>query len=645
MLFFSDSFSEFNGNHEQSECFSKRYHFSARRLAMSLSTTEKTSRLKIVALTVCWVLVSCYWVWKYQKSIPDGSVANGVAAYERKDYLVALKELRKPAEKGNAQAQYKVGRMYAFGEGVAKDLSLAQDWYRKAAEQQDVQAQIMLGGMYANGEGVPKDLGLAAAWYRKAAEQQDVQAQTMLGWMYANGEGVPKDLGLAAAWYRKAALLGDAVAQQNLGWMYQHGQGINRDHKGAVAWYRMSAEQGRVEAQMELGWMYENGDGVKDVKLAAAWYRKAAEHGLADAQHSLGLMYQDGKGVAKDIRVAVEWFQKSAEQGYADAQQQIGRIYYFGKGVPKNSALGADWLLKAASQGDSSTQYLIGLIFELGDGLPRNKTQAYFWYLLASAQGVERAMERRDELEMTLSVALRNQMQTAASNWKPSQPQSIGGGSKSKPIENALRLNELTVEKTGTGFAVSRSVLVTNAHVVSNCGTVKVNGQPATVSAMDAGNDLALINTNHVGDVAKLSSVRIRQGDPIVVVGFPLRGFLANGAQVTAGNISALAGMGNDSRFIQISAPVQTGNSGGPLVNISGNVVGVVVSKLNAAKMASITGDIPQNVNFAISPLVLQAFLEANGVRYESSNSSSNLSSSDVVDVAKKFTSLIECYK
>ena len=86
---------------------------------------------------------------------------------------------------------------------------------------------------------------------------------------------------------------------------------------------------------------------------------------------------------------------------------------------------------------------------------------------------------------------------------------------------------------------------------------------------------------------------------------------LASGGNVVTGNVTALAGLGDDSRFLQISAPVQPGNSGGPLFDRHGNVVGVVVAKLNALKIASATGDIPQNVNFAIKASVAIAFLDA----------------------------------
>ena len=72
--------------------------------------------------------------------------------------------------------------------------------------------------------------------------------------------------------------------------------------------------------------------------------------------------------------------------------------------------------------------------------------------------------------------------------------------------------------------------------------------------------------------------------------------------------------MRDDSRFMQISAAVQPGNSGGPAVDEAGRLIGVVVAKLNALAIAMITGDIPQNVNFAIKVATLASFLEANGI-------------------------------
>ncbi len=187
---------------------------------------------------------------------------------------------------------------------------------------------------------------------------------------------------------------------------------------------------------------------------------------------------------------------------------------------------------------------------------------------------------------------------------------------------------------------------MTNAHVVDGCSRLEAQGLgPVQVQAVDPQSDLALLTVANNPTVATLRGSRLRQGDAVTVIGYPLAGMLASGANVTAGNVSALAGMQNDTRHIQITAPVQPGNSGGPLLDASGHVVGVVVSKLNALKVARATGDIPQNVNFAVSLFTLQGFLEANGVNYATAPSNKNMATADVAEIGKRFTVLLECFK
>jgi S1-C subfamily serine protease len=122
------------------------------------------------------------------------------------------------------------------------------------------------------------------------------------------------------------------------------------------------------------------------------------------------------------------------------------------------------------------------------------------------------------------------------------------------------------------------------------------------VITQDTDNDLALLQIPAPSpDIAPSGMAGgCVKGDAIQAIGFPLRGLLASLANLTVGTVSALAGVSDDSRYLQITAPVQPGNSGGPLLDMSGNVVGVVVGKLDAVKIARATGDIPQDVNFAL---------------------------------------------
>ena len=168
----------------------------------------------------------------------------GKAAYDRGDYVTALREWRPLAEQGDAKAQYNLGGMYANGQGVPQDYAEAVRWYRKAAEQGHDEAQYTLGFMYAYGWSVAQDYAEAARWYRQAAEQGYANAQHSLGVMYREGQGVPQDYAEAVKWYRKAAEQGLAEAQTNLGDMYGDGKGVLQDYVQAYMWFNLAASVG-----------------------------------------------------------------------------------------------------------------------------------------------------------------------------------------------------------------------------------------------------------------------------------------------------------------------------------------------------------------------------------------------------------------
>jgi len=94
---------------------------------------------------------------------------------------------------------------------------------------------------------------------------------------------------------------------------------------------------------------------------------------------------------------------------------------------------------------------------------------------------------------------------------------------------------------------------------------------------------------------------------------------------------------------MQITAPIQAGNSGGPLLDSGGKVVGIVTSKLNEIAMVQTTGTLSQNVNFAIKSSTAQTFLDVNRIDYEVNESKDKLETADIVEQSKKFTTLIQC--
>lgn len=217
------------------------------------------------------------------------------------------------------------------------------------------------------------------------------------------------------------------------------------------------------------------------------------------------------------------------------------------------------------------------------------------------------------------------------------------------PTTSTPKSGEEEKLSSGTGYFVTSSGhVVTNHHVVDGCSTIAVfsGDQPAVEGRLvgsDETNDLAVLKTEIKPQ--KVASLRIgaRLGEPVAVFGYPLSQMLASSGNFTLGNITALAGMRDDARHLQMSAPVQAGNSGGPLLDANGNLVGTVISKLNAMKVVQATGDMPQNVNFAIKSSVVASFLESRGITYETAASSNVLAPADLADHAKALSVMILC--
>ena len=526
-----------------------------------------------------------------------------------------LVKLQKEAEQGDADAQFQLGAKYQFGEGLPIDNVKAIEWNKKAAEQGNSNGQVNLGYMYSKGYGVAKNDVKAVEWYQKAAEQGNSGGQLNLGNMYANGSGIPKDDVKAFQWYQKAAEQGIAIAQYDLGEMYLYGRGIPKDDVKAFEWYQKAAIQGDLYAQINLGLLFWKGDGVtKDLVRAFEWWQKAANQGDIYTQFRLGNMYENGLGVSKDHVKATEWYIKAASQGSSNAQANLSVKYFFGEGVSKDIVL------------------------------------AYAWANLAAAQGDDTAQNNRDIYEKQLSNAERMEGQRLASNWKKGD-NLLSSNTNVKQITPTNQAP--TKQATGTAFTVSsEGHALTNHHVINGCAEVKVAGREGLVKVItsDSVNDLALLQLpRQIDNYAKLNpnTGKLRQGEDIIVFGYPLNFALSSGGNLTPGTLSALTGLGNNTNQIQITAPIQPGSSGSPVMDKKGDVVGVVSMKLDDGELTKLTGQIGQNVSFAVNGQTVKAFLDANNVPYKTGGGffSTEKNNADIADEARKWTVLVECWK
>ncbi|MGH7231130.1 MAG: tetratricopeptide repeat protein [Nitrospiraceae bacterium] len=152
------------------------------------------------------------------------------------------------AEQGDSQAQFKLGTMYAVGQGVYQDPDEAGRWFRMAAVDGNADVQFKIGTMYAVGKGVPKNYVLASRFYRIASDQDHSDAQTELGMLYFQGLGVPQDYTEALQLFLRAAKLGNGRARLKIGEMYAEGRGVPRDVVRAHMWSNLAGAQGDRQA-------------------------------------------------------------------------------------------------------------------------------------------------------------------------------------------------------------------------------------------------------------------------------------------------------------------------------------------------------------------------------------------------------------
>lgn len=436
-----------------------------------------------------------------------------------------------------------------------------------------------------------------------------------------------------------------------MGKRYDRGEGVPEDFTEAAKWWRKAADQNDSEAQYDLGYSYYRGRGVeKDYAEAVKWVRKGAKQNDAAAQGLLGLAYRTGDGVEEDFFEAVKWFQKSADQGHAVSQSFLGEMYAKGQGVPKDAVEAVRWYRKAAEQGYESGQNSLGLMYQQGQGVPKDLVSAYKWFNLSAAQGNQAANAERAVLEGLMTPSQIAEGQKLSREFHPLKR---GGMSLHENLDNDSPRSDEIPMSSGSGFFITTDGwLVTNAHVVEGGSRVRIRTGSGLVSAKvvrrDEANDLALLKAVGSFDALPVATSRsMKLGQTVATVGFPDTGLQGFSPKLAKGEIASLAGARDDPRHFQISVPVQPGNSGGPLVDTKGNVVGVVVAKLSAKAALAATGALPENVNYAVKSSFLLSFLES------APEMSANLkevntrerSFEDTVATVQKATALVLVYR
>jgi S1-C subfamily serine protease len=399
------------------------------------------------------------------------------------------------------------------------------------------------------------------------------------------------------------ARAGTTPPRQNLAEMLARIEGDNsrydftprpEDFSEAMHWLKAAARQGHTDAATDLGKCYLK---LGDSNEAILWLMRAAQTGHSkDNPNSipmahLGRIYGGGQQIAKDEEASLAWWLHAAWCPGADQSyyRELAEIYGAGRGVPRNSRLAQMW---------ASVMWIA-------------------WNDESAARGMTKWTTDLQEKERALQLAktffarkneLNNRKALCTSN--PTTPQ-LG-----HDVNNSEE-----VRSSGTGFFITKNgYLLISAHVIKTALRITAlkNGQeiPLQVEAIDIARDIALLRAEGQFSALPLApNASVTLGSPVLTVGFPNPGLQGREPKLTDGRISGLAGIRDAPEYYQISVPIQPGNSGGPLIDQRGCVVGIVEAQLSDTAAMLTSGSIPQNVNYALKSEHLGDFLKTKGLK------------------------------
>ncbi len=290
-------------------------------------------------------------------------------------------------------------------------------------------------------------------------------------------------------------------------------------------------------------------------------------------------------------REAMHYWMPLAERGDTNAQLNIGYMYEAGQGAEADLRLAAYWYRRAAENGHAAAQYNLGLMYRDGSGVTRDLTHARHWIERAAGQGLQAA---RATLNAGLDVA--------------DETDSIA-------LPRDEFLDSLAGMSTGTGWLVAGGYVVTSNHVVADVSTVTLydnagESYSAVVTVRDMDNDIALmrIRDDHKLPAAlRLAPASLRTGSDVFTLGYPRVDVLGRTLKLSTGVISSVNGFRDDPHRYQTSVQIQPGNSGGPLFNMRGEVVGIVAAMLGNSTVTSAT---EPGLSYAVKVEHIQASLD-----------------------------------
>ena len=305
-----------------------------------------------------------------------------------RDHSKGFTWLKRAAESGSAHARCAIAKKLYEGERSQMDRDAAFQWHLRAADEgcrhavkaavsiaamhNDVEGQYELGRMYATGNDLSRDVDLAYEWYTRAAMQGHSKAQLILAIGYADGIGLERDEWESLSWLKKAANSGLDEAEYMLAGMYVSGAGVGKDLDAAAEWYDRAAVQGHKRAQYQLGKLYAS-------RAATA---------------------KDHRSAMRDYEVAMEWLFHAADQDLVEAQYAVAMSFLDRAETPQDEIEGVKWLMRAAEGGHRYAKYHLGWAFVNGRGVVADERRAAWWFRLVKPTEVPRMVEMAIHLDI-----------------------------------------------------------------------------------------------------------------------------------------------------------------------------------------------------------------------------------------------------
>ena len=602
------------------------------------------------------------WRWltlPAQDLTPDAARQLGEAIVDRRingaDTETGMGLLQAAAIGGDAKAMTKLAKVKFAENQVAPDYEYILPHLKKAAELKDPEACRLWGISLLRGEGQEADAEAALTFLRQAAELKDAPAACQLYWELNSGKTLRRDPGLAFRLLQGVQRAQDGQVQYLLARCYHYGQGVAADGAKELVCLENGKQMGDPDCAGALGYAYRMGllGLPKSPGIASKLYLEAAHWGRRDyfyyaaiaieetgnrtaylqilsegvtakdfrSMNAFALLLEKGSpDVPKNAPRAFALYSEVAEQGNLYAKAKMAELLIDGNGIEEDAPRGVQLLKEAALAHQTYAQALLAACLSSGKGCEKDGEAAYFWAYLAADQSKNEAYAKfRDKLAGDLSAGSRARVAALCRSWLEKkkagadEDEEDKGGSKGGG--------------TGSGIIFSNDGLVlTNHHVIAGCKKFTViasTGEKLSASlvASDAKLDVAVLrlakpfkHAQFAAPPALVSSSGVKSGEKVFTIGHPLAGLLSSEAKYNEGSVSALSGMRDDLNIMQISVPIQPGNSGGPLANSRGEVIGLIVATVNGSALLRQQDILAQNINFAIKADPIKAFLKSNNI-------------------------------